>query len=210
MKKTALTTLVLTTIVNLQSCSQDSSSSSQGDSSSAQSQATLPAKSEASPASPKQVKNAADKAQSEKEPKLVAQVSTPPSAPLTDEQRASKLWGKIQGFKNWSSPEGFKGLVESDTVHGDFVRVYANSTAFGNLKNLLNGSIVVKEGFDDEEGADLNAITVMEKIGGFSGNSGDWFFSRFDAAGKPSKINSNSCIRCHRKADNNDFSFIND
>ena len=50
----------------------------------------------------------------------------------------------------------------------------------------------------------------MEKIDDFSDDSGDWFFSRFDPAGKASEINSKSCIRCHRKADDGDFSFAND
>ncbi len=50
----------------------------------------------------------------------------------------------------------------------------------------------------------------MQKIEGFSEKSGDWFFSRFDAVGKASKVNSSSCIRCHKKADGGDFSYAND
>jgi|GEM_PF-1347158 len=143
------------------------------------------------PGQPKEVKNSA------------------PAPALTETQRATALWKKIQGFKTWNSPPGFPGLVESDSVHGDFVRFYANGTALADMKKLPNGSIIVKEGFEDDQG-DLNAITVMEKIEGFSQDSGDWLFTRFDVEGKASKINSSSCIRCHQKADGGDFSFAND
>jgi len=54
-------------------------------------------------------------------------------------------------------------------------------TALADMKNLPKGSIVGKEGFEDDQG-DLNAP----------------------------KINSSSCIRCHKKADGGDFSFAND
>ncbi|MGD1979834.1 MAG: cytochrome P460 family protein [Akkermansiaceae bacterium] len=128
---------------------------------------------------------------------------------MTDDQRAAALWQKIQGFNTWSSPPGLEGLVEGDSVHGDYVRFYANGIALAGMRSLPNGSIVVKEGFHDDQG-DLKAITVMEKVDGFSEDSGDWFFSRFDRVGNASKVNSNSCIRCHRKADDGDFSFAND
>ena len=140
---------------------------------------------------------------------LPAPSITAEEAPITDAKRATILWDKIQAYKTWKNPPGFEGLLESDTVHGDYVRFYANGIALTEMKDLPNGSIVVKEGFDDDEG-DLNAITVMEKIDGFSEESGDWFFSRYDTAGKASKVNSNSCIRCHKKADGGDFSFAND
>lgn len=152
-------------------------------------------------------------------PSVDQPVTTKPSAPevtkptitvaLTDDQRAATLWEKIRGFKTWSNPPGFEDLTEGDSVHGDYVRIYANATAIADMANLPTGSIVVKEGFHDDQG-DLKAITVMERIDGFSEDSGNWFFSRFDTAGNASKINSTSCIRCHRKADDGDFSFAND
>lgn len=108
---------------------------------------------------------------------------------------------------DWFS--ALEGLDEGNSVHGDDVRFYANGIVLADMKNLPNGSIVVKEGFHDDQG-DLKAIIVMEKIDDFSDDSGDWFFSRFDPAGKASEINSKSCIRCHRKADDGDFSFAND
>lgn len=135
--------------------------------------------------------------------------STGPDAPPSDETRAAALWTQIQGYQEWDHPLGYDGVVEGDSVHGDYVSFFLNSKAAKTFTEPEAGSIVVKEGFD-EEGGPIQAITVMQKIPGAYPEQDDWLFARFDPAGKPSMVNSARCIRCHRKADGDDYLFVND
>jgi hypothetical protein len=124
---------------------------------------------------------------------------------MTDDKRAEALWGKIQGYEKWPSYPGWEGWQESDSVHGDYVKVYVNKAD----PEFPNGSIVVKEGFKKKDRETLRAITVMERIDGYDKNMADWLSVRFNQAGKVTKING-ACVRCHRDAEGDDLIFIND
>jgi hypothetical protein len=101
------------------------------------------------------------------------------------------------------------GIVEGESVHGDFVRFHGNSIALSGISSLPARSILVKEDFGKKAGP-AKSITAMERIPGFNKDSGDWFFVKFSTSGKASSINGSSCAKCHRKADGGDFFFAND
>ena len=123
----------------------------------------------------------------------------------TDEQLAAELWNSIQGYDNWDHFPGWDGWQESDSVHGNWVMTFVNTTD----TNFPPGSIIVKEGFKKKDPETLRAITVMQRIEGYSEETGDWLNVRFDQGGNVTKINS-SCVRCHEDAAGGDFVFLND
>lgn len=122
--------------------------------------------------------------------------------------KAKELWSEIDGFKSWPSPQGWEGYQESDSVHGDYVKNYINTVAQNNIKEIPVGSILVKEGYSDENDDSLRAITVMKKVAN-NNSLESWFSVRFNKNGKPTKINS-GCMKCHGDAEGEDFIFIND
>jgi hypothetical protein len=130
-----------------------------------------------------------------------------------DQEHVSDLWQRMQGYTSWSQLEGWEGVVVSiDGTHGDFVQVWMNDVAAADPKNLPVGSIVVKEGYRDEAGQKLNAITVMERrAAGYDPEHGDWFWGRFEKDGTPTHAGGASlCIDCHDEAGGDDYSFLND
>ena len=124
---------------------------------------------------------------------------------ISDDERADALWKKIDGYKEWKGYPGWEGWQESDSVHGDFVKIYVNQVD----ETFPAGSIVVKEGFSKKDDSTLRAITVMERIDGYDEELADWLSVRYNESGKVTMINS-KCARCHDDADGGDLIFLND
>jgi len=117
----------------------------------------------------------------------------------------------MQGYQDWGQYSGFGGTQKGESVHGDFVRVYANDVALADEGQPGYGSILVKEGFDSEDRSTLRAITVMERIEGYDPDSHDWFFARYDKQGNlTSSGQVAKCSDCHFDAGGDDFLFVND
>jgi len=130
-----------------------------------------------------------------------------------DEAHVHDLWERMQGYESWGQVDGWDGVLFSlDGTHGEYVQIWANGVALDDLENLPEGSIVVKEGYSDEAGEELNAITVMERREpGYDPENGDWFWGRFRADGTPTHAGRvGFCADCHASDTTGDFSFVND
>tara|TARA_X000001036_G_scaffold262244_1_gene243744 strand:+ start:1771 stop:2247 length:477 start_codon:yes stop_codon:yes gene_type:complete len=125
---------------------------------------------------------------------------------LTDDQiLANDIWEEIQGYKTWDQNPEFLGIQSGDSPHGEYVQIWINDIVkeFFNVEipdSLLpNGSIIVKEGYSDEGGANMNKITVMKKINGFDPDHNNWFWANYNEngslGGKNGKVS--SCYSCH-------------
>ena len=64
---------------------------------------------------------------------------------------------------------------------------------------LPEGSIIVKEGYSDSSGSELNKITIMKKINGFDPEHNDWFWANYNEGGGLGGANGSvsSCYSCH-------------
>jgi hypothetical protein len=107
---------------------------------------------------------------------------------ISDEDtRAIDLWDELSGYETWEQHADWTGIVASeDGTHGDFVSIWMNDTAAAAINtggggDLPEGSIIVKEGYNDEAGADMKGLTVMLKEEGW-GDDG-WFWAKFDTDG---------------------------
>ncbi len=123
-----------------------------------------------------------------------------------DAQIADDLWSSMSGYSSWSQLESWSGVVAStDGTHGAYVQIWANDLAYDALvagTAVPDGGIVVKEGYNDEAGTDLNGITAMQKITGYDADNGDWFWAMYDTAGAASVTGAASgCYGCHSAYD---------
>ena len=126
-----------------------------------------------------------------------------------DQEHSVALWKSMQGYQDWAQFEDFEGIVDGDTVHGDYVKVWVNDIGAADPAGLPYGTIIVKEGYDDEAGTDLNAITVMHRIEGYHPEKGDWYYVRYAKDGKASDSGQvGFCIKCHDNVD--DYVYFND
>tara|TARA_R110002126_G_scaffold4498_3_gene23663 strand:- start:22662 stop:23129 length:468 start_codon:yes stop_codon:yes gene_type:complete len=126
-----------------------------------------------------------------------------------DQEHSVALWKSMQGYQDWAQFEDFEGIVDGDTVHGDYVQVWVNDIGAADPAGLPYGTIIVKEGYDDEAGTDLNMITVMHRIEGYDVDHNDWYYASYSAAGKATNSGAVSfCIKCHDNV--NDYVYFND
>lgn len=129
---------------------------------------------------------------------------------------ADALWQAITGandYKDWLQFPGHEGVVAFAGHGATHRRVFANTTAAGDLAGLPDGSILVNEDLTSAEPADLATITVMQKQGS------TWYWARFDpdgnhdVAGTTDDPGAAPCLSsgCHGNmaASKNDHVFLN-
>lgn len=127
-----------------------------------------------------------------------------------------RLWAWLDTvqYRNWGPMPGQSaGAMPGQSPHGAVVRVYANREAVDGLKNR---AILIKENFG-EDGETLMAVTVMYRVKGYDPANGDWYWAKYDADGRPSRMNNmpvaghvRNCMECHAGADGADLVFAND
>ena len=115
------------------------------------------------------------------------------------------LWEEISDYSDWQQLENWTGVNASDSVHGVAMQTWYNDTAYEGLMQgeeaMPNGSIIVKEGYADTEGSDINAITVMKKIDGYNSEAGDWYWASFNVDGSVNTSGAvDMCISCHNSS----------
>ena len=120
-----------------------------------------------------------------------------------DDRLADELWSEMSDYEDWGQLEGWTGVVaSSDGTHGDHVQIWANEVALAALSDdspVPDGGIIVKAGYDDADGSSLRGLTAMQKIDGYSADSGDWFWAQFDAASGAASVAGapSGCTGCH-------------
>jgi len=118
---------------------------------------------------------------------------------------AEATWAEINGYESWSQLDPWVGIQASTDVHGDYVQIWANGVAESTVTaaaggDMPDGAITVKEGYSDEAGSSINAITVMKKMSGYDSANGDWFYARYTADGTVTMAGQSAvdmCVGCH-------------
>jgi len=128
---------------------------------------------------------------------------------------AEKMWKSMEDYQMW--------MIQSDMApgkspHGAFVRLYYNVVN-------LDGKpyhVIIKDNFMPNK--QLAAVTVMlQREAGYDPDNNNWFWVKYDADGTVSKNDKGmalagrvakgmdmGCIACHKKADDDDYVFVND
>jgi len=118
-----------------------------------------------------------------------------------DPAGARELWRRIhaQDYRSWQRAPGYETTRSSNAAHGNRVAIYVNDTladvldAGAPLDEWPQGSLIVKDGFDD---SDLELVAAMEK------RAEGWFWAEYDDegdadySGKPEL-----CTDCHASGD---------
>ena len=71
------------------------------------------------------------------------------------------------------------------------------------------GAALMKEGYNDEEGNEFIALTLMVKQDGFAPDNNNWFWASYDAAGNVNQSGVvEMCISCHATSDSDYVLFV--
>jgi hypothetical protein len=132
------------------------------------------------------------------------------------------LWSWLQksNYQRWNGGDGHApDFQEGESPHGALIKTYVSGVAATNLKDLPNGSVLVKENYSPDK--KLMAITVMQRSKGFDPEHGDWYYAKYMPNGQidktPPEMKSMPiagkfmmCTQCHSGAGGDDFAFFND
>jgi hypothetical protein len=117
---------------------------------------------------------------------------------------AAELWQymtRTNPYTGWGYWPGKVGVYEGTRPHGAKLVLYANAPALKAAREgrpMPYGAIVVKENYGPD-GKQLMAVTPMYRVEGYNPEAGDWFWAKYDGAGKALKSGKvDGCINCHR------------
>ena len=100
-------------------------------------------------------------------------------------------------YESLSQPEEMIGVQPSTSPHGPGIQIWWNETAAVSDRVFPVGSMIVKEGYFDEEGTEMRSLLLMRKDVGYNGGI-DWFWASFDPHGEVEQAGSpDFCISCH-------------
>lgn len=129
--------------------------------------------------------------------------------------KADTLEQEIAGYQGWQTPGWVEGFQESVHPLPAYVKYYVNDKGMSDIDNPPNGSIFVKEQFDEDK--QFIGLTVMKKVDGYDPGNGDWYWAIADTdaqvthAGRLNSAWTSNCIDCHKKGDGGgDLLFVND
>ncbi|MBF9017396.1 MULTISPECIES: cytochrome P460 family protein [unclassified Oceanispirochaeta] len=139
----------------------------------------------------------------------------PRLAPLTAQEiSGARLWERISkdsSYKDYSEWSGHEGMQPGQSPHGAWHRVYANRNLTEALpithKTAPYGTIIIKENFTNSK--ELDKLTVMAKVEGFSPENNDWFWAMISPEGEIlAEGTPGGCISCHSGRKDNDYIII--
>jgi hypothetical protein len=117
-------------------------------------------------------------------------------------------------YKSWAQfPGASPDLNLSGQHNNTFVRSFMNDVAVAAIADFdgsfPEGTILVKEQYEDAEGKVLSGHTVMLKIDGYDSEHGDWYWVAYDGKGKTTQFAGTPkyCWECHTGAMANDWVF---
>ena len=122
---------------------------------------------------------------------------------LVDEMDAA-----ASGYETWDQTATWTGVVATPGgTHGESVQIWWNTEAYDTVQaqsggDMPEGALIVKEGYNDDAGSDLKAVTYMWK------KDGDWFWVGKAASGTVASAGYgiSECADCHA-ASTNDWVF---
>lgn len=123
---------------------------------------------------------------------------------------AGKLWQKITlefPYSEWGDWDGNHNLREGGSPQAPFYRIYVNEIGLRSKKvPVYPGTIIVRENIGTDNS--IKSLTVMQKIRGYNGDGGDWFWSKYSPEGKVEQAGKIiECIACHSSVREHDFIF---
>lgn len=116
---------------------------------------------------------------------------------------AAELWGEIEGYESWDQVDPWTGYQPSaDGTHGEYVQIWLNDEAVASYEDdsAATGSVLVKKGYADPEGADpYGNLTVMLKPEDTTSvPATGWLWVSFASDGTFSKAEDDAgCAGCH-------------
>jgi hypothetical protein len=131
-----------------------------------------------------------------------------------DEISGERLWQRIDSespYRAYGEWPGHEGLRPGQSPHGVWHRVYTNRA----LRQALPindgkapfGTIIVKENYTPAR--ELDKLTVMAKVEGYSPESADWFWAMYSPEGEVLAEGSpKGCVSCHSGKWDNDYIII--
>lgn len=122
----------------------------------------------------------------------------------SDDALAERLAEEIADYPSWTQPPGAEGVLASATgAHGPYVQSWWSDEAYGSATGgedtIADGGVIVKEGYDDAEGATIRGLTAMMKVEGYAPDEGDWFWATLDADSREvtERGKLDGCYQCH-------------
>lgn len=135
--------------------------------------------------------------------------------PLTSQEiSGTRLWERISqdsSYKDYSEISGHEGIRPGQSPHGAWHRVYVNRDFTEALPvsdgTVPYGTIIIKENFTASK--ELDKLTVMAKVEGYSPENNDWFWAAVSPAGDIlAEGTPGGCISCHSGRKDNDYIII--
>lgn len=139
----------------------------------------------------------------------------PVLSPLTAvEITGERLWQRLteeSDYKVYRQWTGHEGMRPGQSPHGALHEVFANRDIYDALPvdgaEVPYGSIIVKENYRSTK--ELDKLTVMAKVEGYSPDTNDWFWSVFSPTGEVLAEGSPAgCLSCHGGLVSNDYIII--
>ncbi|AKT36027.1 hypothetical protein [Chondromyces crocatus] len=114
-----------------------------------------------------------------------------------DPEGAAALWSRIHeaDYRSWPRAPGYEARRPSDAPHSDAVEIFINSVvaealAGEAIASWPEGSLLVKDGYDDDG---LDIVAAMEK------RQGVWFWAEWNAEGDSIYSGDpDTCTGCHQ------------
>lgn len=114
----------------------------------------------------------------------------------------AELWEAMDGYSSWSQVDPWTGVQASGAAHGAYVQIWVNGTgadaAAAGGTDFPDGTILVKESYDAEDGA-ATGITAMWKGAGTDATGG-WHFVKYSTSGEvdvDGATGADACGGCH-------------
>ena len=129
-------------------------------------------------------------------------------------------WLRTYDYRKWNGTNGHTpDFKKGKSPHGKLIKTYINAKAASDLKNLPDGSVIVKENYSPDK--KLMIVTVMQRSRGADPKHGDWYYAKYMPDGKiartppamknmPIAGSFPTCIECHAGAKGDDYAFLND
>jgi hypothetical protein len=143
----------------------------------------------------------------------VVLTNRPSAQEAMPEPEGEAFWTYIHDtdpYVQWPLWPGHEGMIEGQSPHGAFVKIYVNPAALDAARAgeaLPNGAIVVKENYKKDKET-LAAVTPMYRVRGYDEDAGDWFWAKYGPDGKVMKAGQvKGCINCHESVKDQDWIF---
>ena len=130
----------------------------------------------------------------------------------SDTEQAVFYQEEFSSYETWEQATEWEGVHSSQSAHGSSVQIWLNDLAITALEEETpypDGAAIIKEGYVDEAGTQLNALTLMVKQEGYASDSGDWFWASYSSSGEVQQAGTPEfCVSCHSASSSDYVLFV--